>query len=182
VRCTPLAFQAPHFTNHIPLTSNGLTWQNILKTANWLGFCSQEAKEDTIFKQGGLHMWENMVYSDIKRSLTFEQNKLIALSCVARRLQPYIILQSDNLVGLWRSFYLPRATNVPSRTAAYCAPSWSWASVSPSVPRDILVNNLAVYTLPQGKLYMIQIHKSHIFLKTDDTMGQVSGGSLTLRG
>jgi hypothetical protein len=47
---------------------------------------------------------------------------------------------------------------------------------------DILIHRLADYTLPQGKVYMIQILESNIYLKTDDTMGQVSGGSLTLRG
>jgi hypothetical protein len=31
-------------------------------------------------------------------------------------------------------------------------------------------------------IYIIQILESNIYLKTDDTMGQVSGGSLTLRG
>jgi hypothetical protein len=149
-------------------------------------FLQSGSKEDTILKQRGLYMWSNMVYSYMLRSLTLEQDKLIAISGVAKRLQPSI--QSDYLAGLWktdlplqllwRGYSSPTAKEIPSRTTTYCAPSWSWASVT----GHILVHSLAFYTLPQGKVYMIQILESNIFLKTDDMMGQVTGGSLTLRG
>jgi len=79
---------------------------------------------------------------------------------------------------LWRAHTLPTATKIPTRTATYCAPSWSWAAVT----GRILVHSLTLFILPQGKVYMIQILESNIFLKTDDAMGQVSGGTLTLRG
>jgi hypothetical protein len=167
----------------------GFKWIDLAnppQNSNLARILQSGSEEETILKQQGLYKWSNMVYSYMKRCLTFEQDKLIAISGVARRLQPSI--QSDYLAGLWktdlplqllwRGYSLRGVTKVPTRTDAYCAPSWSWASVT----GHILVHNLALYILPQGKVYMIQILESNIFLKTGDTMGQVSGGSLKLRG
>jgi hypothetical protein len=61
-------------------------------------FLQSESKDSTTSKQLGLYMWSNMVYSYMLRSLTLEQDKLIAISGVARRLQPSI--QSDYIAGL----------------------------------------------------------------------------------
>jgi hypothetical protein len=62
-------------------------------------FLQAGSKEEAILKQQALYIWGNMVYSYMQRSLTVEQDKLIAISGIARRLQPSI--QSDYLAGLW---------------------------------------------------------------------------------
>jgi hypothetical protein len=98
-------------------------------------FLQSESKEDTMLKQRGLYIWSNIVLSYMRRSLTHEQDKLIAISGVAWRLQSSV--QSEYLAGLWKT-NLPLQLlwtsyfkeNHTRRTATYCAPSWSWASVT----------------------------------------------------
>ena len=75
-----------------------------------------------------------------QRNLTYSSDALIAFSAVAQSFAP---LLGEYRAGLWRDGFLSFLTWVPwdkdqkaktqtphSRPSQYCAPSWSWASIS----------------------------------------------------
>lgn len=80
--------------------------------------------------------WTTLVEAYSPRSLTFPQDKLVALAAVARRFAERCNFQpSDYIAGLWESTIVqdllwyssdPEAT---MKLASAIAPSWSWASI-----------------------------------------------------
>jgi len=86
------------------------------------------------------HLWNRILGSYMRCDLTCEEDKLIALSGIAKDMH---LLDDEYLAGLWRR-QLPgqllwkindckQANGLPSRRPHnYRAPSWSWASVDGS--------------------------------------------------
>lgn len=128
------------------------------------------------------HLWSKVVTSYTSGSLTKPEDKLIALSGLAKMMQQ--TLDDQYLAGLVRRF-LPaqllwkvddsnQSDGRPSvRPEFYRAPSWSWAAVDGEVsglPIDndgILIEIVDAYTTP---------------LSHHDPTGQVVGGLLRIRG
>lgn len=123
--------------------------------------------------------WGHLVRAYTACSLTFQSDKLIAFSGVAKYMAE--ILKDEYVAGMWRRYlegellwHAEKDTlgGTSSRPVEYRAPSWSWASVHGRVrPGKASVENS-----------LIKVEKVHLEYRTDDKTGEVTGGWLRLRG
>jgi hypothetical protein len=115
--------------------------------------------------------------------LTKNRDKFVAISAIAKQFAP--ILKDEYKAGLWRR-HLPQhllwqvlspptVDRPPTSSENYCAPSWSWGSLTADItPYSGIVAH--------DKPIMIDILEVIIETLTADPMGQVSGGHIKLRG
>ena len=125
--------------------------------------------------------WSSIVDKYSVTSLTKGEDKLVAISGIAKRMQS--LLDDEYLAGLWRkdlpcqllwwvSDYDPAYPLPPTRSRPYRAPSWSWASVDGAVFGSwgrydgIIITILDAGVTPVG---------------TDST-GQIKDGFICLKG
>ena len=114
-------------------------------------------------------------------SLTFPQDKLVAISAIARKMCKVRNLSpSDYLAGMWRQdlpAQLLWVLHIPWRTKPeslpYIAPSWSWAS--------LVTTNLIWKNFQETKI-MADLVDVSMFLKTTDPFGGLISGCIRLRG
>lgn len=128
-------------------------------------------------------IWGGIVQTYTKCLLTESQDKLVAISAIAREFQP--IIKDEYKAGLWRrhlaqhllwQVVTPQSAALPSTDSEhYCAPSWSWASV----PGPVFLNT---YIARQDRPVMIEILEAKLETLTDDPMGMVTGGYIKVRG
>ena len=111
-------------------------------------------------------------------NLTQPSDKLVAISAVARELQP--LIDSKYIAGLWERDLVRQlcwtGMNYSERSDIYRAPSWSWASV------DAPIRYSDFYypgTIWQELLEVVDVK---LELQTEDPMGQVKSGFLKVRG
>jgi hypothetical protein len=129
-------------------------------------------------------LWNSIVCNYSSGKLTYSEDKLVAISGLASRMQKHT--QSEYLAGLWRK-HLPyqllwtvRGVQwmvYRERPAVYTAPSWSWAAVHGMIEdacavkdaddRDIVLEILDVKVDLVSNLY---------------GFGQVKGGFIQARG
>ncbi len=130
--------------------------------------------------------WQAMVESYTTCTLTEEQDKLIAIQGLVNIYKSF--RDDDYLAGLWRQQLLSgliwttrnglQANGEPTyRPDAYRAPSWSWASVEGSI-------EMFPEAVPQEERWveLCQVLEAKTSPLGEDTTGQVSGGSIKLRG
>ena len=126
-------------------------------------------------------IWSSLVNRYSVTSLTKKEDKLVAISGIAKRMQS--LLDDEYLAGLWRKD-LPYQllwsviTNgqarflAPTRPRPYRAPSWSWASVDEAVSVEggrcdgIMITILDAVVTPVGA----------------DSTGQIKDGFIRLNG
>ncbi|KAF2111357.1 heterokaryon incompatibility protein-domain-containing protein [Lophiotrema nucula] len=129
-----------------------------------------------------LRLWHETVESYSKCSLTVPDDKLVAISGVAKILHG--IIGHDYLAGLWNNHLIPglmwvaaldqnglnlgRTYRVPGR-----APSWSWASVDGPVQLDYP---------DEFKLALVQKIEASTIKSYNNPFGQVNTGFIKLRG
>jgi hypothetical protein len=117
-------------------------------------------------------LWEVCVEKYSKASLTYETDKLVAISGIARAMQG--VIGDRYVAGMWQS-QLPSQlfwnTIVPGKgpSKEYVAPSWSWASVNAGV----------LFGYPKND---IRIVDCRVDLAGDDHFGQLKGGHITIEG
>lgn len=124
------------------------------------------------------YLWNNIITSYSEGALSHEEDKLIALSGVAKYMES--ILHDRYLAGLWQQGFpsqlLWRYDSPGTRPHEYRAPSWSWASVNPRANRG----------LTPGLFYdmgiVAKMVEANIESPGQDTTGQVTGGHVRLRG
>ncbi|KAF2025550.1 hypothetical protein EK21DRAFT_103869 [Setomelanomma holmii] len=113
------------------------------------------------------HLWALAVWTFSKTTLTNPNDKLIALSGIAKRFA--CLLNDRYLVGLWRknlehqlvwTTVASTETGLVARPPIYRAPTWSWASIDRPV-------DLAEARYHQEIL--IRVKTVHITYATDDT-------------
>jgi hypothetical protein len=122
--------------------------------------------------------WQSMITAYSGTNLTVSDDKLIALSGVAKR---FASMTGDTYVaGLWRRslerellWYLNDAVKRSPRPTQYCAPSWSWASVKGQV--DFL------YVMREDSLSM-RVEDVRLTYATQDITGRITSGWLDLEG
>ena len=135
------------------------------------------------------HIWDRVVVAYASGGLSHSTDKLVAISGIARELQP--LMNSRYLAGLWEA-QLPRQllwVAVRSPTARkihsnipmpYRAPSWSWAST------DCPLQTVIQWDWGGGRNrrdYLIDLLAAHVTPAADnDAMGQVVSGHLLIRG
>ncbi|KAB8303261.1 hypothetical protein EYC80_004704 [Monilinia laxa] len=121
------------------------------------------------------YSWSQIVTNYSPRKLTMAEDKLPALSGIAREF--YKIAPSKYLAGLWQEEFLSQLLwstvrrNV--KPTKYRAPSWSWASIDGSV---ISGSSRLAGT------FVLEVQHVSTELEGSDPMGRVKGGSLTARG
>jgi hypothetical protein len=110
--------------------------------------------------------------------LTYQEDKLLALSGIAQIFQSYLDSDDEYLAGIWRKS-LPDsllwiAKGEPRRVQTYRAPSWSWASVEGHISYDLEVHG--------ETSNLLTVLDSHVSTYTSNKTGQVIDGSMTVVG
>jgi hypothetical protein len=136
-------------------------------------------------------LWHVMVIRYSTADLTYQSDKLVALSAIASEMHRHI--KADFLAGLWRR-YLPYqllwavdppnsatlTTSVTARSATttgYVAPSWSWAKSIAAVEGVCDVHHV------DERDVLVEILEASTDLVSDDApFGQVTGGVIRIRG
>ena len=116
--------------------------------ANSFAVKTSHANDATTTSNGLYDVWYQVVREFSRRSLTFQDDKLPAISALATKVQS--INGDEYLAGLWRNDLLrgllwstyPTVTLV--KPPAWRAPSWSWASVNNPIEYRRLPGPLAV--------------------------------------
>lgn len=125
------------------------------------------------------NIWQRIVETYSNCQLTNGNDKLIAISGIAKRMRTYI--QDDYVVGMWRRYLVVELLWIvrherQTRAKPYCAPSFSWASIDgpvlPSYPLKLRVPKVAIFSV-------IHVHIDHA---TSDDTGLVKGGHALLKG
>lgn len=124
------------------------------------------------------HSWNTIVTLYTSGKLTFSEDKLVAISGIARVVQQET--HDQYLAGLWRKeieFQLcwcpSRHDRAPRQHMNHRAPSWSWASV------DGMVTSPTSDKESQHKHYA-HVVDAYVVPSGTDLMGKVSGGQLTI--
>lgn len=129
-------------------------------------------------------VWGNAVsdYTASGSNLTNPADKLVAISAIAHELQPFMkcrYLAGHRETDLVRQLAWS-GSNGSQRESTYRAPSRSWASVDAHI-QDFKF----LYNPPDGTREafhpLVEVLVGEVELLTDDPMGQVISGSLTLR-
>ncbi|KAN0094277.1 Heterokaryon incompatibility protein (HET) domain containing protein [Hyaloscypha variabilis] len=136
--------------------------------------------------------WESIVSAYSKGELTYETDKLVAISGLASKVQD--VVKDEYVAGLWRAnlqkqlLWRTDQRYASRRPAAYVAPTWSWASVTGRVyfPNVYMDDFHPPYETFLDRL-MKRDSYPHAFRATVEAspanpLGQVSGGSLHVTG
>jgi hypothetical protein len=120
-----------------------------------------------------LKTWDHCIRVYSEASLTYETDKLVAISGIARAMQD--VIGDRYVAGIWQSQLSSQLfwnVTVPWKgpSKEYVAPSWSWASVNAGVhPSGVLETD-------------IRIVDCHVDLVGEDPFGQLTGGHITIEG
>jgi hypothetical protein len=122
-------------------------------------------------------IWYGLVEQYTRCSLTMDEDKLVAISGIAKLVQRK--LEDDYLAGLWRRnlpkdlLWQVREDEVGAqRPDRYRAPSWSWASVDGRI----------LYQSSWTGQDRITVLNAQVSLRSEDLTGQVKAGEIRLRG
>ena len=126
------------------------------------------------------HMWYRIVSDYSQATLTRPEDKLIAISGLAKAMRP--LVDDSYVAGMWRKDLLAcipwkavkRQQNqiLPPKPSAYRAPSWSWAAVD---------TETSLQHLYDAKR-LIGIRSCNVVSQLGDPFGQIVNGSLTISG
>ncbi|RDL40024.1 uncharacterized protein BP5553_00003 [Venustampulla echinocandica] len=135
--------------------------------------------------------WGHAVRAFTSAELTYNSDKLIAISAIAREMK--LLMKCRYLAGHWETDLIHQLAWIglppgggyrqPSTSTQsgglpdeYCAPSWSWASSNQCIDIFRQMSNDPL------KPALAEVIAVQIELSTDDEMGQVKGGYVKLRG
>jgi hypothetical protein len=119
-------------------------------------------------------LWTRIVSAYSTCGLSLEADKLVAVNGLANSIQG--VVQDKYVAGLWRKslheqlLWCASETGSLTRPKAYCAPTWSWASLD----GDITSRPYKGPLMSNVEIINVQVHALE--------NGQVLGGSIFLRG
>ncbi|KAI1341062.1 HET-domain-containing protein [Xylariaceae sp. FL0016] len=126
--------------------------------------------------------WHDAVETYTRCNLTFADDKLVALSGLAKHMGLMLSeagpgqSRDSYLAGIWQNTMpnslLWRPATEAKRPASYRAPSWSWAAVKGSIR----------YGATSGFEWHVKVVEAEIIPKGTSETGQVSGGMVKLQG
>lgn len=124
--------------------------------------------------------WNYLVSAYSQTKLTRPSDKLVAISGEAKALAS--LTRDGYIAGMWRRILdhqllwivLNTDGEASSRNREYCAPSWSWASMSTMVN---LLNDR--FDPPDIRIHIEQVNMTYV---TDDPTGQVASAFIDLQG
>jgi hypothetical protein len=137
--------------------------------------------------------WSEVVSDYSGRQLTNVNDKLIAISGIARQLSTTAFKDHSYKAGMW----LPKSpnktsflydlcwtTNSPSASqqASYLAPSWSWASIHVNSSSGVRLEKWNSSTPLPGTGQLCEIVQCEIVAEREDPFAHILSGSLTLQG
>ncbi|RTE83590.1 hypothetical protein BHE90_001850 [Fusarium euwallaceae] len=136
-----------------------------------------------LLSQEPVAVWECLVVQYSKTELTYGEDKLVALSGVAKLFQQ--TFKDRYLAGMWWSTF-PRllcwrrgwekgATVRPD----YRAPSWSWASIDGPIHFTTLITPIFCTRLLEE--YLVEVVDASVMPLGNDEMAQVQGGQVTVK-
>lgn len=124
-----------------------------------------------------INSWKAVLETYSEASLTRADDKLVAVSGIAKHFQP-LLGNDEYIAGLWRGalasqlLWSVKDPATSKRAIPYRAPSFSWASVEASVePHTYFAENS-----------IMEILHVHITAVTKDPTGQIKNAFLRLRG
>jgi hypothetical protein len=128
------------------------------------------------------NFWTQLVEYYSKCSLTFDTDRLIAISGIAKILQG--TFGDAYCAGIWKyglhDYLLWRVLREGFRKTAqppaYLAPTWSWASANGGVEFQVMDTGYDDVQI------VAEVVQTDIVLASSDPTGQVLSGSITLRG
>lgn len=131
----------------------------------------------------GLELWNKIISAYSAALLTYSEDKLIALSGIAKRMQPTV--QADYIAGLWNLHLASQLTwtvegDPPSqcdgspakRPEKWRAPSFSWMSVDGVISAPN----------PRSNGLLAEVVEVHVEPYTSDRTGLLKSGYLRIRG
>ena len=138
---------------------------------------SDQASVELAFHQSE---WEYILETYTACQLTREEDKLVALSGLAKRMER--LLDDEYTAGLWRKclpgqllWSVDRAEGCKRPEVPYRAPSWSWAAIDGPVKTTWMFFEL------DGRRPLIEILECSVACVSDRT-GQISDASIRLVG
>jgi hypothetical protein len=149
---------------------------------NW---ASTDHQNSLISYDIGQEAWAMLVSAYASTSITYPQDRLLAISAVARRLCVLRGLRErDYIAGLWRPDLLWQllwiVAALPNRNASvlttYRARSWSWASV------PMTQNGGIMWNLQERGEIIAELVDVCVSSKTTDVFGEITSGKITIRG
>jgi hypothetical protein len=129
--------------------------------------------------------WKTIIEIYSYLELTKPTDKLVALSAVAKHWKA--LLQDEFLAGLWKRDLInqllwhnyPVEGKYPHRSAEYCAPTWSWASIDKS--RILMPNETERGQALRTLTYAATILEAHVEPVGQDETGQIRSGHIRLQ-
>ncbi|KAK4451019.1 heterokaryon incompatibility protein-domain-containing protein [Podospora aff. communis PSN243] len=124
--------------------------------------------------------WRQLLRSYTATRLTMEEDKLPAISGLARKLAA--LLSDKYVVGLWGASLLTEllwhaATRPGHRPSSYLGPTWSWVSTNGQVDTNIHWTSIDTVHTALARVVNYQIEYA-----TDDVFGRVRSATLRLSG
>ncbi|KAL8981582.1 MAG: hypothetical protein Q9205_003679, partial [Flavoplaca limonia] len=125
------------------------------------------------------HAWGEIVLTYSRGRLTYGEDKLVAISALAREMKP--LMQCRYLAGHWEIDLIRQlgwpGYHVSERAPRYRAPSWAWTSTN---GEHQSFSNM--YLSDERFCPLAEILHSHVNLASEDEFGPVEGGHLEIRG
>jgi hypothetical protein len=124
-------------------------------------------------------LWDDFVMAYTQTSLTYPDDKLIALSGVVKMVRSMV--HDVYVAGMWRKNLAQQllwaCAGPATRPSVYRAPSWSWAAVEGHI-------RTASYgkTSQNPEVLAIEVEDVHLNYVADDDTGQIRDGWLDLTG
>ena len=138
----------------------------------------RQCKEDPLTQEGILSPWAEIVRTYSRGRLTKENDKLVAISGIAKEMKP--LMRCRYLAGLWDFNIVEQlgwsGGRDATRSTIYRAPSWSWASIDGMV--DLFEENEPT---PGDHFVLAEVLEAHTSLVGVDEFGPVDGGLLLVR-
>ncbi|KAF7918450.1 uncharacterized protein EAE98_009693 [Botrytis deweyae] len=131
--------------------------------------------------------WFKLMETYSECRLTYQTDKLIAISAIARRFETYF--NDDYMAGMWRQslendlvWYVSFPKREPSQPAVYVAPSWSWTSTNSrvSMPGGSRVGGWPPTKSDECFASVEDVQLDYTF--NENHHGSLRGGRLRLRG
>lgn len=151
----------------------------ILRSANWLEVLrSKDLEPNTVVYK----YWCVAIEAYSRTSITFDSDKLIAISGIARALLG--LFDDEYLAGLWggRIIWelLWKAEGPPARhPKQMCPPTWSWASTMRHIKMYI---HQAPSTVRYTEKHLAKVVERQVIAERGDPMGHVTFGTMQLKG
>lgn len=148
-------------------------------TSNIRALIQTSTRDFEMLSRDLYNYWGKIVQAYSQCDLTRKEDKLVAISGLAREVYLALGGHDEYLAGLWRRDILSQllwyhGAYSPNgvRPEHYRAPTWSWASMDGTImPPDTRISNLYVT--------LVDIQINHL---TNDAFGQVRNGFVRLRG